>query len=178
MENTNTAAFGIYSNTEELKKALHALRRMGFGSSEISVLFPKNAKKNQDMAYREINLIKEGLLIGGALGIILVGGLTFMVTGVFAYALVGAAFGGIYGGVSGTLVGIGTPERVSRRYGHYVKGGGILVSVHTEGSQQTVLAKNVLERTGAQEINTLNESAVWETVMEEREKPNEFLRWA
>jgi hypothetical protein len=74
-------------------------------------------------------------------------------------ALAGAGVGGAVGGLTGALIGMGIPEYEAKRYEGRVKDGGILLSVHSEASEWTKKAKEVLERTGAQDISSTGEAA-------------------
>jgi hypothetical protein len=49
---------------------------------------------------------------------------------------------------------MGIPEYEAKRYQGLVKGGGILLSVHSDNSNETKRAKEILERTGAQDISS------------------------
>jgi hypothetical protein len=53
---------------------------------------------------------------------------------------------------------MGIPEYEAKRYEGRVKNGGILISVHSDSSEWTKRAKEILERTGAQEISSTGES--------------------
>lgn len=55
---------------------------------------------------------------------------------------------------------MGIPEYEARRYEGKVKGGGILISVHTEDSDEVKTAREVFERVGATDISTTGESSV------------------
>jgi hypothetical protein len=52
---------------------------------------------------------------------------------------------------------MGIPEYEAKQYEGRVKDGGILLSVHSEDSEWTRRAKDVLERTGAQDIASTGE---------------------
>jgi hypothetical protein len=73
-------------------------------------------------------------------------------------ALAGAGVGGAVGGLTGALIGMGIPEYEAKRYEGRVKDGGILLSVHSDDSQWTKKAKEVLERTGAQDVSSTAEA--------------------
>jgi hypothetical protein len=73
-------------------------------------------------------------------------------------ALAGAGVGGAVGGLTGALIGMGIPEYEAKRYEGRVKEGGILLSVHSDTSDEIKRAKEILERTGAQEISSTGES--------------------
>jgi hypothetical protein len=62
------------------------------------------------------------------------------------------------GGLTGALIGMGIPEYEAKRYEGRVKDGGILLSVHSDDSQWTKKAKEILERTGAQDISSTGEA--------------------
>ena len=49
---------------------------------------------------------------------------------------------------------MGIPEYEAKRYQGLVKGGGILLSVHSDNSNESNRAKEILERTGAQDISS------------------------
>jgi hypothetical protein len=74
-------------------------------------------------------------------------------------ALAGAGVGGAVGGLTGALVGMGIPEYEAKRYEGRVKNGGILLSVHSDSSEETKRAKEILERTGAQDISSTGEAS-------------------
>ena len=73
-------------------------------------------------------------------------------------ALAGVGVGGAVGGIAGALVGMGIPEYEAKRYEGRVKEGGILLSVHSDNSKWTKQAKEILERTGAQDISSAGEA--------------------
>ena len=62
------------------------------------------------------------------------------------------------GGLTGALVGMGIPEYEAKRYEGRVKDGGILLSVHSDDSQWTKKAKEILERTGAADVSSTGEA--------------------
>jgi len=74
-------------------------------------------------------------------------------------ALAGAGALGALGGIVGALVGMGIPEYEAKRYEGRIKEGGILLSVHADDSDWVRRAKDVLERTGAQDISSAGEAA-------------------
>jgi hypothetical protein len=73
-------------------------------------------------------------------------------------ALAGVGVGGAVGGITGALIGMGIPEYEAKRYEGRVKDGGILLSVHSDNSEWTKRAKEILERTGAQDISSSGEA--------------------
>ena len=83
----------------------------------------------------------------------------FIAAGPIMAALAGAGVGGAVGGLTGALVGMGIPEYEAVRYEGRVKEGGILLSVHSDNSEWTKRAKEILERTGAQHISSTGEKS-------------------
>ena len=82
----------------------------------------------------------------------------FIAAGPIMAALAGAGVGGAVGGLTGALIGMGIPEYEAKRYEGRVKDGGILLSVHSETSDEIKRAKEILERTGAQDISSTGEA--------------------
>jgi hypothetical protein len=168
---SNTAVFGIYSSYDTVDSAVDALRAAGFRNTDISVLLPKN-EGNKDLAHVRATKAPEGAsagagsgaLLGGALGwLVGIGALTIpglgplIAAGPLVAALAGAGAGGTLGGVTGALVGSGIPEYEARRYEGRVRHGGILLSVHADDMQWSRKAKEILERTGAEDISSTSE---------------------
>ena len=65
---------------------------------------------------------------------------------------------GNVGRITGALIGLGIPEYEAKRYEGRVKSGGILLSVHSDNSDWTRKAQDVLERTGTQDIASAGEA--------------------
>src|SRR5205085_12075013 len=105
--------------------------------------------------------------IGGTLGLLAgIGALAipglgpFIAAGPIMATLAGAGVGGAVGGLVGALVGMGIPEYEAKRYEGRVRNGGVLLSVHCDTSAQINRAKDVLKRTGADDIAAAGEEAV------------------
>jgi len=172
MAGKNTAVFGIYSSRADVEGAVDALKADGFRNTDISVLFPDNVG-TKDFAHKKGTKAPEGAATGGAAGIVVGGTLgwlagigslaipglgPFIAAGPIVAALAGAGAGGAVGGLAGALVGMGIPEYEAKRYEGRVKEGGILLSVHSDNSDWTRRAKDVLERTGAKDISSTGEA--------------------
>jgi len=172
MAGKNTAVFGIYPAYASVESAVDALRAAGFRSTDISVLFPENVG-TKDFAHEKNTKAPEGAsagagtgaIVGGALGWLAgIGALAiagigpFIAAGPIVAALAGVGLGGTVGGITGALIGLGIPEYEAKRYEGRVKSGGILLSVHSDNSDWTRKAKDVLERTGAQDVASTGEA--------------------
>jgi len=173
MAGKNTAAFGIYPTRSNVENAVDALRDAGFRNTDISILFPEN-EGTKDFAHEKGTKAPEGTaagagtgaVIGGALGWLAgIGALAipgvgpFIAAGPIMGALAGIGVGGAVGGIAGALIGMGIPEYEAKRYEGRVKKGGILLSVHCDDSDWTKRAKDILERTGAEDISSTGEAA-------------------
>ena len=107
-----------------------------------------------------------GAVAGGVLGWLAgIGALAipglgpFIAAGPIMAALAGAGVGGMTGGLVGALVGIGIPEYEAKRYEGRIKSGGILLSVHCDDSEWTSKAKDILEKTGAEDVSSTGEAS-------------------
>jgi hypothetical protein len=149
------------------------LRQADFRNTDISVMFPDNAG-TKDFAHEKNTKAPEGAatgagsgaVIGGTLGWLAgIGALAipgvgpFIAAGPIVAALAGVAVGGAVGGITGALVGMGIPEYQAKRYEGRVKEGSILLSVHCDDSKWTKKAKEILERTGAEDVSSTGESS-------------------
>src|SRR5437660_12300583 len=172
MAGKNTAVFGLYRDRASVEGAVDALRQEGFRNTDISVLFPEN-QGTKDFAHEKSTKAPEGTatgatsgaVVGGTLGWLAgIGALAipglgpFIAAGPVVAALAGAGAGGTLGGITGALIGLGIPEYEAKRYEGRIKGGGILLSVHTDDSDWTKRAKDILEQTGAQDISSTSEA--------------------
>jgi hypothetical protein len=173
MAGKNTAAFGIYKDRTSVENAVDALRQAEFRNTDISVLFPEN-QGTKDFAHEKHTKAPEGAaagvgsgaLVGGTLGWLAgIGALAIpgvgplIAAGPIVAALAGVGVGGAIGGVAGALIGMGIPEYEAKRYEGRIKEGGILLSVHCDDSQWTKKAKEILERTGAEDVSSTGESS-------------------
>jgi len=173
MAGKNTAAFGIYRDRRQVEDAVDALMAAGYRSEDISVLMPENVG-TKDFAHEKHTKAPEGATtgattgaaIGGTLGLLAgIGALAipglgpFIAAGPIMGALAGAGAGGVAGGIIGALVGMGIPEYEAKRYEGLIKEGGILLSVYCDNSEWVSRAKEILKRTGAQDISSTGEAS-------------------
>jgi hypothetical protein len=173
MTRGKTAVFGIYPEYTSVEYGVDALRAAGFRNSDISVLFPEN-RGTKDFAHEKGTKAPEGASAGAGTGAVLGGALgwlagigslaipgvgPFIAAGPIVASLAGAGVGGVVGGLAGALIGMGIPEYEAKRYEGRVKDGGILLSVHSDDSDWTKRAKQILEETGAQDISSTSEAS-------------------
>ena len=172
MAGKNTAVFGIYKTRSEAEQAVDRLMAAGFTNNDISVLMADKSS-SKEFAHEKNTKAPEGATTGAGTGALLGGGLgwlvgigalaipglgPFIAAGPIMAALAGAGVGGAVGGLTGALIGMGIPEYEAKRYEGRVKDGGILLSVHSDNSDETKRAKEILERTGAQDISSTGEA--------------------
>jgi len=168
------AVFCIARDVAQAARIVDDLKVAGFSNNDISVLFPDKGT-SRDFAHEHSTKAPEGAATGGATGGVLggalgwlvgIGALTipgvgpFIAAGPLMAALGGAAVGGAVGGLLGALIGLGIPEYEAKRYEGKIRGGNVLVSVHSETSDETKRAKGIFERAGAEDISTAGEAGV------------------
>jgi hypothetical protein len=173
MASKNTAVFGIYTTAATAEAAVDQLLARGFTNSAISVLLPDDAS-TRAFAHAKSTKAPEGTttgvatggVIGGTLGLLAgIGALAIpgvgplIAAGPIVATLAGVGAGGAVGGIVGALVGMGIPEYEAKRYEGAVKGGGTLLSVHCDTSEQVDIAKATLNETGARDIASTSEAS-------------------
>ena len=173
MAGKNTAVFGIYRDQLGVEEAVNALRAAGFRNTDVSVLFPEN-QGTKDFAHEKHTKAPEGTATGAGTGAVIGGTLGWLAgigalaipgvgpliaAGPIVAALTGVGVGGAVGGVTGALIGMGIPEYEAKRYEGRVKEGGILLSVHSDNSDWTSKAKDILKRTGADDVSSTGEAS-------------------
>src|ERR1700722_12988395 len=183
MAGKNTAVFGIYKDRASVERGVDGLKAGGFSNADISALFPQN-EGTKDFATEKHTKAPEGASTGAGAGVLLGGGLgwlvgigalavaglgPFIAAGPIVAALAGAGVGGAVGGLTGALIGMGIPEYEAKRYEGRVKNGGILLSVHSDSSDEIKRAKEILQRTGAQDISSTGEASGDKTAVPTRE---------
>jgi len=168
----NIAVYGIYRTRQMVERAVEELKVAGFRNTDISVLFPESGG-TKDFAIEKETKAPEGAVtgagtgavVGGALGwlmgigFLIIPGLgPFIAAGPIVAALAGVGAGGLVGGIAGALVGMGIPEYEANRYEGHIKKGGILLSIHADDRDWKNKGKDILERTGAEDIGYKGES--------------------
>ena len=168
------AVFGILNTEEQAIRVVEDLKTAGFSSNDISALFPDKGG-TRDFAHEQNTKAPEGAaagataggLLGGTLGWLAgIGSLAIPGVGPLIAAgpimglLSGAAVGAATGGLTGALIGYGMPEMEAKRYEGKVKGGNILLSVHTDDGDEVTRAKEIFERNGAEDIAYTGEASV------------------
>lgn len=167
----------LFSNREDAEKTIQQLHKdAGIDPSEMSYMYKtaKGAEKEIDPE----DVVKDtpgegagkGAMIGGSIGAIAgiatVAGLIPVVGPIFAAGplvvalglgagavgatAAGAITGAAAGGLIGALVAWGTPENVAKSYEERVSAGDILVSVHSERSEEV---RSIMQNNNASNVN-------------------------
>lgn len=168
------AVFGLVDSEGQAERIVDNLKAAGFSNNDISVLFPDKAG-TRDFAHEKATKAPEGAaagagtgtVVGGVLGwLVGIGSLAipgvgpFIAAGPIMAALAGAGVGAAVGGLSGALIGMGIPEYEAKQYEGKIKQGNILISVHSEDSDEVKRAKEIFERAGAHDISSTGEESV------------------
>ena len=168
------SVFCLIDNESRAATIVDGLKAAGFSNNDISVLFPDNSG-TRDFAHEQHTKAPEGAaagagtggVLGGALGWLAgIGSLAIPGIGPFIAArpimaaLAGTGIGAAVGGLTGALVGMGIPEYEAKQYEGKIKDGNILISVHSEDSEERKLAKEIFERAGAYDISSSGEESV------------------
>lgn len=165
------SVWGIYPTRLSLETAIDRLREGGFLSSDISVLLPENLGPKELVTEKSTKAPEgatagagSGVLIGGALGWLAgIGAFalpslgSFIAAGPIMTALAGLGVGGVVGGITGALIGAGIPEYEAKRYERRLAKGGILACVHCDKPDETERAREIIERTGGEDISVSGE---------------------
>jgi hypothetical protein len=173
MAGKNKAVFGIYRSSMQAEDAVDRMVANGFASDDISVLLPDNASSRQ-FAHEKNTKAPEGTatgattggVIGGTLGLLAgIGAIAipgigpFIAAGPIMGTLAGIGAGGAVGGLMGALIGMGIPEYEAKRFEGRIKDGGVLLSAHCDTSEEIDRAKELLKRTGAEDISSTSEAS-------------------
>ena len=170
---TNKAVYCIATTHDQAERIVDNLKVANFSNNDISALFPDKGS-SRDFAHEKGTKAPEGAIagagtggvIGGTLGWIAgIGALAipgvgpFIAAGPIMAALGGVAIGATVGGIAGGLIGLGVPEFEAKRYEGKIKAGNILLSVHTENSEEIKRAKEIFTEAKAEDICVMGESA-------------------
>jgi hypothetical protein len=168
------AVYCIARDRTQAETIVDNLRTAGFGSNDISVLFPDKTG-TRDFAHEQNTKAPEGAVTGGVAGmgfgailgwlagigsLAIPGAGPFIAAGPIMGALGGAAVGGAAGGIVGALVGMGIPEYEAKLYEGKIRGGNILISVHTDNGDEQSRVKVIFKNARAEDISSTSEANV------------------
>jgi hypothetical protein len=171
---TRKALLGIYATRAGAEEGFRVLRTSGFGSEEISVLYPENFD-SKEVAQAKSDRAQAGAIVGGGSGMVaggtmgLLAGLValaipgagpFLVAGPLLGALAGAGVGGVVGEVAGALVGMGLSDAGAKQYESRIRKGAILLSIHSADELSLARADAILRQTGAEDVVMAHEGRI------------------
>ncbi len=167
------SVFCIATSRDQADRIVGQLKTANFSNDDISVLFPDKGT-TRDFAHEKNTKAPEGAVPGAGTGGVVGGGRgwlagigalaipgvgPFIAAGPIIAALSGAAAGAAVGGIAGGLIGLGIPEIEAKRYEGHIQKGNILISVHTENSDEIDRAKDIFKGAGAQDICATGEAS-------------------
>lgn len=174
----NQRAIGVFSDEQNLKKALDELKAAGFDMNQVSVIAKDAEHPDQVSGVRVTDPVSHetakdaatGTVAGGVLGGLtglLVGLVTVAIPGVgpvvfvggeaaaIASALGGGAIGAAAGGLVGILANLGVPEEQAKKYSDRLSVGDYLVLVQGT-DEQIQQAETILRDRGIEEWEIYN----------------------
>lgn len=165
------AIFCTAKTTSQAAQIVDRLKGAGFSRDDISVLMADQGG-TKNFAVDNETKAPEGAAAGAGTGAVVGGGLGWLAgigalaipglgpliaAGPIMAALSGAAIGGALGGLTGALIGMGIPEYEAQRYEGKIKGGQVLISVHSEDAEEKDRAMQIFEASGGEDIATSSE---------------------
>jgi hypothetical protein len=165
------AVYGLYATRTQLERGVEALQAAGFRPTDVSVL-GLDQQTTHEVAHEINSKAPEGAATGGAagaavggvlgwlagIGLLTIPGIgPLLAAGPIVATLAGIGAGGATGGLVGALAGAGIPEIEAKRYEGRIRGGHILLSVHSDDTEWSDRAKEILKATGAVDIASTRE---------------------
>ena len=173
MTQEHAAAFAIFPDRMSIETVVTSLRREGFRSSDVSVLFRENRGiwtwEQSDKKYSNTSLAtraasnaegsSDGALrwLTGISVIEIPRQGNFVAAGPVRTALQRTEFGGIHGPLVVSLIAMGVPEWQAKRYERRLANNWFLLSVQSSDSRLMVKARRILEEVLAYEVASTNE---------------------
>lgn len=161
-----SAIMCIVDNQSKVETVMAKLKAARIANDDISVLFP-DTTGTKDFAHEHHTKAPEGTVagvtaggfVGGTLGLLVgIGALAIpgfgplLAAGPLLATLSGVAAGAAVGGIGGALIGMGIPEIEAKRYEGKIKGGNILISVHTDTREKRKEVTAIFESSKATDI--------------------------
>ncbi len=168
------SVIGIVETQIQANHIVDDLQTSGVAPEDISVLFP-DLSGTKAFAHEHHTKAPEGAVAGVSAGGV-VGGTVGLLAGIGALAipgvgpliaagplmaaLSGVAAGAALGGLAGALVGLGLPEIEAKTYEGMIRGGNILLAVHTDNNETEKRAKRTFEKHRAHDVVVTSDAAV------------------
>jgi hypothetical protein len=139
---------GVFDDRTQADRAVHELKKAGFGSDEIGYIVKKADGHEVEESQKKFG--GEGLAAGAVIGGIAGAAASLLIPGVgpvlaagtLLSVLGGAAVGAASGGILGALAGLGIPENDASFYEGEFQAGRIIVTVKADGKSD--MARDVI----------------------------------
>jgi hypothetical protein len=176
--------FALVDDAAHADDVLRRLQDRGIATDKVSVLFADRHRARDFAAGHDAHSegaatgVGLGSVVGGALGMLaVVGSLVIPGLGLFIVAgplmvLLGALVGAAFGGLAGTLRGLGLPSAIAEFYLKRVQEGAVLVAVESDTMDGIETAREVLIEVNAEEIHATVEPEVDYTRGPSRHRPS------
>jgi uncharacterized integral membrane protein len=180
--------FALYTDLQSVNLAKELLKNNNYSESKVLLLESFNDRNNKitskDFVYKQKTSLQLGALVGGTTGFFIFGFIEIVFnlnpTLLPLYGFnsswpmlvlpVKAFLGVLTGATMGALIGVGITQSPAKRYGFYLKEGGVVLVVHTTGQKETEEITQLLARAKAEDINVLKKSEIWQTILPERNR--------
>jgi hypothetical protein len=147
---------GLVENRNEARKVVEELLQAGFRKREIGVIASDDVPAEFKAVAKDAG---KGAAVGALTGLVLAattmivpGFGPLLVAGPAAALVAGLAYGGLAGGIIGTLISKGVPEDEAHAYAEGLRRGGTLVTVHAETDRLAQRAVEIMATHGALDI--------------------------
>lgn len=183
MKITTPAVFAVFKNPMDISSSVEYLEKFGVNC---------RSQRIYRLLYgggQDFSQIKGRQIYAGAIAGSIVGLLLMLLLGLFFdfEALQEASLSkqslnlwpiylGLFGGAilvgifAGILVGAGISNTTAKRYGQYLKTGGIMMSLRAQPGKQYEMIKRTLNSFGAYDVQLEDESSTWQTALAESRK--------
>jgi hypothetical protein len=157
---------GIFDDYAAAGNAIDGVKEAGFAGEDISIV----GRDMDDMRSVTSHVVEShgmdktvgGMIVGGAVGGLLVGLATAIIPGVGGFLVAGPIMAAISGAAAGTYVGFlagvlahfDVPQYQAKVYETHLTAGKVLVAVHTDDPAKRLSAEQIMDRFGAIEVDT------------------------
>ena len=164
---STTAAYGIYPGEARIDEIIESLKHAGCPDEDLCVLLPPTHRLAQVLgdakcspeALNSASPTSELLRWLSRFGAVIIPGVAFFVSSrVFLRAVLAPCPATLGSACADKLIGLGLPQADADRYGERLSRDGIIVFVCCSGAAQSLWIREVLRRTGAEEVSCLQEA--------------------
>ncbi len=172
MSGRHVAVFGVFSTADAVEVAIGDLKDMGFRSTDVSFLRPLVPEVNASV----VSIGDRARWLAGIADLVIPGAGPCLAAGPIVGALGGVGVRGAVGGAADALIGLGLVDDQARRYESRVRRGCILLAAHADEDPSARKAREILERTGAEDIVATADIYAGITVRDDLTRPIAYGR--